>query len=821
MTRPARRNRFLLFALLALVFACVPAAAGKQPERLIVGGGDSFRPTIFLNEQGEPDGIHVELWRLWSQKTGVDVQFKLMDWSLVLPALLAGEIDVAEGVSFTPERAEILDFSKPYDEMPAYIFFHETLYGVKGLDDIEGFPVGVLRGTSVQAYLEEHGKNLRLILYDNPEQIIDAALDGRIRVFVSEEPTISFYFSRAGSWGGFRRAQKPLLSSDLRVAVRKGDTAMLALVEQGMSQITPQDKRRIEKKWSGTPLAPHMPWKWILLGLGVILALICGVILWNTQLRRRIATATRTLRRSEERFLQVAAHAHEWFWEVDAGGLFTYCSPAALDISGYTPDELEGKIHFFDLFHEDELEETKARAMRLFQEIKRFQDFISHNKSKTGQDIWLSTAGVELTDEQDELTGFRGVSVDITEKRKNERELEAHRERLEELVEERTAALKQANEQLLQSQKMEAIGVLAGGIAHDFNNILATISGTAEFMQKKAGPDAPGSEHLRRILRSCRRARDLTMKLLTFARREKLDIRTVTPNQIVSDVVDMLRTLPGYITVQTRLAGDLPHITVDRNQISQALLNICLNASDAIEDTGVMTIETYKTEWEHTGGDGPAPGTYCAIRVTDTGRGIDPEIRDKIFEPFFTTKARGKGTGLGLSVTLGIIQNHGGHINISDGPDGGAAFEILIPAFDEQQSQQDPNPATNPPGTAMATLLAVDDDIDFLEMVRENLEDLGFEVLCAGDGAQALDTFNRREQDIDLVILDMLMPDMDGGDVFHALLGLNPDVKVIICSGYSKDGKASSLLDAGACGFIQKPFDFRDLAKSISEIIES
>jgi PAS domain S-box-containing protein len=649
---------------------------------------------------------------------------------------------------------------------------------------------------------------------------VNAALAGHLRVFVSEDPMVSYYFSKADSWGEFRRAQKPLLATDLRVGVRKGDKELLALVEKGMARITDKDRARIQKKWTGDPLAPHIPWKWLLAAAAALLGLIGAVVLWNTQLRRQVSAATRTLRQSQERFLQVAQNAQEWIWEVDPEGLFTYCSPAAETIMGYTPAELVGRRHYFDLFHAADRDEILARSQELFKKTMPFHGFESRNTSKTGKDVWLSTTGVAILDGQGVVLGFRGVNVDITEKRKNEQELQAHRERLEELVAERTEALEETHAQLLQAQKMEAIGVLSGGIAHDFNNILAAISGTAELMQRNPSLDQGLRRQVQRIQNSSRRARDLTMKLLTFARKEKLDVQTVAPNEIVADVADMLQAMPPRIILETRLAPNPPRVIVDRNQIGQALLNICINACDAIDGQGAVIIETYEKHCSEKDG-APAPGAYSAMRVSDTGSGMDPDVQSKIFEPFFTTKERGKGTGLGLSVTLGIIQSHGGALNVTSAPGQGAVFEILLPVADGLET---PAAASSDPGSepqAAATLLVVDDDEDFLNTICECLELDGNKVLRAPGGVEALEIFAGRKGAIDLVILDMLMPGMDGSAVFHALHAEDPALKILICSGYSVEGRATDLLDAGACGFIQKPFDFNELSQTITDALNA
>jgi len=313
------------------------------------------------------------------------------------------------------------------------------------------------------------------------------------------------------------------------------------------------------------------------------------------------------------------------------------------------------------------------------------------------------------------------------------------------------------------------------------------------------------------------RARDLTLQLLTFARKDKLNVAPVSPNTLVRETMDMLdRAALHGTALHTDLAPDIGLVEADANQIVQALLNLCINACDAMSSGGELLIRTRTA----TLGPGDArlkppmaPGSFAVLEVLDTGSGIPEQIRDRICEPFFTTKARGQGTGLGLSVTLGIIRNHNGILHVTPRTGGGTRASIYLPLAAASQTAQTPAAACarNAAPAPGQTVLLVDDNPDVLSMLHDIFAMRGDNVLCAASGPEALDLFRRRRHAISLVILDIVMPGMDGGEVFTRIKQEKPDTAIIVCSGYSMEGMAEDLLARGAAAFLQKPFDLSEL----------
>jgi len=379
-------------------------------------------------------------------------------------------------------------------------------------------------------------------------------------------------------------------------------------------------------------------------------------------------------------------------------------------------------------------------------------------------------------------------------------------------------------QELHQSQKMETIGHLAGGIAHDFNNILAIIIGTAGLLINRFEEHDPAVKYVDRINRVANRAKDLTMKLLAFARKEKLETKTVSSNELVLELGELLkRSISKKISIEIETAPNASLVSVDMNQILQALLNVSVNACDAMPENGSLYIycdEVSLSKKDILNLPGVTPGKYCRISVEDTGHGIPDEIRDKIFEPFFTTKERGKGTGLGLPITLRIIQNHKGTIAIDSSRGKGTTVGIYLPVADSPADTPQAAVPEKQDAAGSGTVLVVDDENDILEMMTEILRENGMNAIPACGAARAFELFRKHKNEINLVILDMMMPQVDGVEAFRILRTIDPGVKVIVCSGFSVEGKASLILADGAIGFLQKPFSAGQLLKIVTDAIK-
>jgi len=391
---------------------------------------------------------------------------------------------------------------------------------------------------------------------------------------------------------------------------------------------------------------------------------------------------------------------------------------------------------------------------------------------------------------------------------------------MERKVEERTRQVKELQKQYQQAQKLESIGTLAGGIAHNFNNLLMGIQGNASLMFAETNSGHPHFEKLKTIQKLVRNGARLTRQLLGYAREGRYEIKAISLNQLVRETSDTFSTTRKEISIHQELADDLYAIEADQGQIEQVILNLFVNAAEAMPQGGELLLKTMNI----THGDmkdkcyKPKEGNYVLFSLTDTGVGMDRKTMERIFEPFFTSRGLGKGTGLGLASVYGTIKAHGGYIDVYSEKGHGATFEIYLPAI-EMKLKKGKNAATDLMN-GRETVLLVDDEDVVADVGDQMLRKLGYEVLVARSGKEAIEYYEPKRDKIDMVILDMIMPGMNGGEVYDRIKEINPHAKILLSSGYSIDGQAADILKRGCDGFIQKPFSMEVLSGRIRKILE-
>ena len=381
---------------------------------------------------------------------------------------------------------------------------------------------------------------------------------------------------------------------------------------------------------------------------------------------------------------------------------------------------------------------------------------------------------------------------------------------------------KRLEAQLLQSQKLEAIGTLAGGIAHDFNNLLMGIEGFTSLILYDLDAGHPHYEKLKSIEEQVRSGAELTKQLLGFARGGKYEAKPTNINAIVDRSSQLFARTRREIVMEKKLREDVWTVEVDRGQIDQVLLNLYVNAWQAMPGGGTLYLQTENIEISALNEDYPdsqSPGAYVRISVTDTGIGMDEKTKERIFDPFFTTKDRGRGTGLGLASAYGIIKNHGGFITVYSEKGQGTTFNIYLPRSIKESVKEKKEPAQqHSHGTE--TVLIVDDEELNIKVTKLILQRLGYDVITAGGGKEAVEIFSNQDNKIDLVILDMVMPDMGGGETYEILKEIRPSVKCILASGYSINGQAANIMKKGMEAFIQKPFTMSELADVVRKVLD-
>jgi nitrogen-specific signal transduction histidine kinase/ActR/RegA family two-component response regulator len=378
---------------------------------------------------------------------------------------------------------------------------------------------------------------------------------------------------------------------------------------------------------------------------------------------------------------------------------------------------------------------------------------------------------------------------------------------------------------LIQVQKIESIGTLTSGIAHDFNNVLAAILACATYVKQQTDAQHPTYRYLESIENSAHRGAALTKQLLAFARREGPKLRVVDATEVIEQTVKMLdRSFEKTILLQRQYAKDLKPIEADPSQLEQVILNIAVNARDAMGESGIFTITTRNVRL-----DGTDPyrlnlsvpdGEYVVLGFRDTGHGMDSATMKRIFEPFFTTKRIGKGTGLGLSLVQSIVKSFGGEIRVESALGKGTLFEVYLPASAKALPATTKSEEQTARGGHETILIAEDEEV-IREMAQLGLESKGYQVITAPDGASALSRYRERWQDIDLVVADMVMPRMNGAELFAKMKEINPHVRVVVSSGYSHDLEGQRMLQHGCLGYLQKPYTPEALNRITRSVLDS
>jgi PAS domain S-box-containing protein len=513
------------------------------------------------------------------------------------------------------------------------------------------------------------------------------------------------------------------------------------------------------------------------------------------------------LRESEARYRIILESIEEGYYEVDLGGSFTFVNPAACRQLGYDAGELIGMNYRHYAADDGNRQKIFAAYTGLFRTGLTVRDLRWDVRRKGGQRRTIEVSVSLIHDKQGRAAGFRGISRDVTDRLNAEKE----RDRLQ--------------AQLIQAQKMESVGRLAGGVAHDFNNMLGVILGHAELALERLAPGHWLHGHIAEIRKAAQHSADLTRRLLAFARKQTVAPSVLDLNHTVESLLNMLRRLLGEdIVLVWKPAGDLWPVYMDPSQIDQICTNLCVNARDAVAESGRLAIETANIVLDaaycavH---PGFAAGDYVQLTVSDDGCGMDPEVQAHLFEPFFTTKGVDRGTGLGLATVYGIVKQNNGFINVYSEPGLGTTVRIYLPRDASGQTAQSPAcEAANRIAGGGETVLLVEDEPTILELGEMMLKKFGYRVLSAGSARDAIALAEAHQERIDLLVTDVVMPEMNGRELAQRLQGMRPGIKCLFMSGYTADVIAHHGVLAPGVHFIQKPFSVQSLAAKVREAIE-
>ena len=517
--------------------------------------------------------------------------------------------------------------------------------------------------------------------------------------------------------------------------------------------------------------------------------------------RRQTAQA---LRDSEERFRELTDTLPQVVFEVDIRGTITYANRRAFELFGYVEEDLQRGLNTLEMIAAQDHDRAKANIGRVMRGDKpESTEYMARRKDRSTFPVMIHSARIVR---DGEVAGLRGIIVDLSEHKAAEK------------------ALKESEERLRQSQKMEAIGRLAGGIAHDFNNLLTTILGYSEMLLSEGTTTKEALESVREISKSAQRAASLTQQLLAYSRKQVLRPEELDINELVKNITKMLqRLIHENVRLNTVLDPKIGCVKADPAQLEQVIINLAINARDSMPGGGNLTIETQNLVLDESFcklRPEVVPGEYVMLAVTDTGCGIDKKIQKQIFEPFFTTKEPGKGTGLGLATVFGTVKQSNGYIYVYSEPGLGSTFKIYLPVIQTMKPKGRDHPKEWAGYATDRTILLVEDDEPLRKLVSQILERTGYTVVSASNGEEALRLFDSPEHtEIDLLVSDVVMPGIGGKALAEKLQARLPDLKVLFISGYPDEAVVHhGVLDEGVA-YLQKPFSPKAFIQKVQEIL--
>lgn len=791
-------------------------------RRFVVASSNNFPPVNQLDGDGRLIGFGHDLATAVIESIGGTATHIHSDrWTEVIGWLDSGRADFIHGAVYTKERDEFLDYTDPILTLPEVIFVRTDRYDIQGIESLNGKRVACVDMQISHLYLQRFSGIERKIV-DRPVEGMYLLVNGDVDAFIHPKQLVLSLAQRLRLNDRIKITGDPLRSLTWSMVVKEGNGEVLALLNRGIERVRASGEyERIYNKWFGLHILAGYSARELKViagltaGASVAVVLSLALMVFNRRLRRSKRAleekdaynrqTKKALRLSEQRFERAVRGTSDGLWDWDIETNEVWFAPRFEELLGFARGELgdsheAGKMRL----HPDE-REWILRQVRLHLDENVPFDNEFRLRHKSGEYVWFRVRGMAVRDDAGKPIRMAGSIQDITE-RKHAGQLRVSLE-----------------QQLRQSQKMEAVGTLAAGIAHDFNNTLMAIVGFAE----SARTEGVGAEAVTRALdgicgASFQAAR-LTKSLLVFSCDAAADKSPQNMATLVRDSVDMVRHMfPTSIAIATDVPNDADLcVRGDASQLQQVLINLAINARDAVTKSGQVEIAV-----RHRPLDDPSIFPAIAGRtrgavllvVKDDGCGMTSETRERIFEPFFTTKPRGKGTGLGLAVVHGIVHDHGGQIAVQSELGRGTTITVALPSCpsDTRNTDADVHVAV-PDGNGEQLLLAEDND-DVRGLMSAALASAGYKVACAVDGCSALELFKERELDWDLLILDVDMPKTDGLTCLKRMRTDRPDIPAILISGLSM---ARNDADAQLAVRMQKPFSTADLRVQVHRLLSS
>ncbi|MEI6218325.1 MAG: transporter substrate-binding domain-containing protein, partial [bacterium] len=797
--------------------------AQTQPDSRDQGGkvyvaGISYNnpPYHFMDSAGKPAGFDVDLIGIVASVAGLKIDIRLGSSDEIIAALKSGGLEMLAGTFQTEELKSTASFCTPY-VLISYSMFAQKKSPISSLDDIRGKAIVVKRGDEMDVFARTNNLSARIVTVETSEDALRLVAFGHYDCallptgagqYIARQPPFSSMVESVG---------KQIHRAGYGFAVAKGEKDLLDRLNSGLNMvITSGQYKELEHKWlandmmSGTGATGFLGRHAAAAGTSVMALLALALLmLWliRRQISARTATLTISIRKLEKTTTALKAEKQSllallrntpygtivlagWDWDAE----ILYSNQAFTKLFGYEAEETRTLRSLAEHIFPDE--DYRSRIESRW-----------HNLGAREGGFNLSTSTRDGKNKHvDFLAGPVGdgriiiVFNDVTEKEL----LEEERQRLD--------------EQIRQSQKLEAMGQLAGGVSHDLNNLLAPILGNAQLLLMDLRDDKEHGILAQEIVIAAKRAGELTKQLLTYARKGKFQIISVDIHKCVHEISSLLQhSIDKLIEISEDLQAARHVVMGDPSQIHGALLNLGVNARDAMPGGGKLVFATRMVNVDKETcrrlSHEITPGEYLEIRVSDTGSGMTKEVQQRLFEPFFTTKQIGKGTGLGLAAVFGCVKNHHGTITVESEPGKGSTFSILLPTVGNTVEDEEETGAFS---QGFGRILVIDDEEMVRRFLGRTLEKLGYTVSLCQDGLSGVEFFKNHHSDIDLVILDMIMPNLDGKAAFVQMKKIDPAVRILIVSGYSTDKTAVECMQLGALGFLAKPCQLEELAHSVA-----
>ena len=797
-------RKYLLFVL---VFFCLISCAvlADKDSRVFRVGVFPLEPLNFVDSSGEASGLNTDLIKEAFKESARHPVFVPGSWNECYERLQNGEIDLMTTVALSPERQEIMDFSHEPVVLIWGQVFTSPGSGINNILDLRGKTVAIMKkdinGQNFIDTLASFGGRCNIIELATHHEVFDAVARGEAVAGVAPQ----HFGLRFCHEHGLVSTSIQFSPFSVFFATKKGSNKdLLEHLDRKLEEWKPTEgsfyHERLNYWLMGVKSGGIIP-KWVSVVLS-ILVLIIGFTLYGMRIMRRLVEQkTLELANQEKDFRNLVEQANSIILRLDTDKRISFINQFGLKLLKFSADQLLGKSAYETILPQAQTDGTEIKTIiePVFSDPSRHIIVENENLCGDGSRVYVRWSNRAIYDENGNFKEMLCIGNDITEQKKLEREL-------------------------LQTQKMEAVGRLAGGIAHDFNNILFVIVGNLDMARNRLNDKVALVKNLENVEKAAERAKNLVRQILAFSRKNVSEKKAICLADEVRDAVKMLRpTLPSTMKIEeTRLSAG--KILADSNQINQILMNLCTNSMHALKgEPGILKIgvsESYLPD-EFIKSDSDKTRLHLKLTVSDSGHGIDPENLTRIFEPFFTTKEKFKGSGMGLAVVHGIVKEHGGEIRVFSEVGKGTTFEIFFPAVESNIMPQNLSESATESFSGTEKIMLVDDEPMILDVNSEMLQGFGYHVTAFSSSVDALRAFEKAPEAFDLIVTDMTMPEMTGAAMARKILQLKPETSVIIVTGHSDQIDRKKAAREGIAGFAYKPLSSAELLREIRRILQS